>query len=284
MLLVLKIKMKVIYKVPLGFILFFVFSMGLALLPKVLVSRISDNPKYGMLYLSHLYRLYKKIWNEYTSEEDSNKLIKIIVEGFEHILSEIEKEIKEIIQIAIKDKELDIINRTKEELEKNQNEIKSSKYKRINILFLGKTGVGKSTLINALLKQNVAKESGEGLGTLDYKVYNNEIWKGINLIDSRGIDLGKTMKQYQKDTLKYINENKNDDNLKFIDIIYYCFNCNTFEKEEKELLLSIDKIYDNINMPIFFIFTQKIDEDNTMKNQVKEELKEIKNIIKNFNV
>lgn len=79
--------MKVIYKVPLGFILFFVFSMGLALLPKVLVSRISDNPKYGMLYLSHLYRLYKKIWNEYTSEEDSNKLIKIIVEGFEHILS-----------------------------------------------------------------------------------------------------------------------------------------------------------------------------------------------------
>ena len=54
------------------------------------------------------------------------------------------------------------------------------------------------------------------------------------------------MKQYQKDTLKYINDNKKGDNLKFIDIIYYCFNCNTFEKEEKELLLSIDKIYDNL--------------------------------------
>ena len=117
------------------------------------------------------------------------------------------------------------------------------------------------------------------MGTPDYKIYNDdEIWKGVNLIDSRGIDLGKTMKQYQKDTLKYINENKKDDNLKFIDIIYYCFNCNTFEQEEKELLSSIDKIYDNFNMPIFFIFTQKIDNNNTMKNYVKKELNEIKNI------
>ena len=31
-------------------------------------------------------------------------------------------------------------------------------------------------------------------------------------------------------------------------------------------------------MPIFFIFTQKIDEDTTMKNYIKKELKEIKNI------
>ena len=86
------------------------------------------------------------------------------------------------------------------------------------------------------------------------------------------------MKQYQKDTLNYIIENEKDDNLKFIDIIYYCFSCNTFEQEEKQLLLSIDKIYDNINMPIFFIFTLKIDNDNTMKNYVKKELNEIKNI------
>ncbi len=82
----------------------------------------------------------------------------------------------------------------------------------------------------------------------------------------------------QKDTLNYIIENEKDDNLKFIDIIYYCFSCNTFEQEEKQLLLSIDKIYDNINMPIFFIFTLKIDNDNTMKNYVKKELNEIKNI------
>lgn len=143
---------------------------------------------------------------------------------------------------------------------------------------MGKTGVGKSTLINAILKSNVAKESGEGVGTPDYKIYNSEIWKGVNLIDSRGIDLGKTMKQYQKDTLNYIIENEKDDNLKFIDIIYYCFSCNTFEQEEKQLLLSIDKIYDNLNMPIFFIFTLKIDNDNTMKNYVKKELNEIKNI------
>ena len=142
------------------------------------------------------------MWNEYTSEEDSNKLIKIIVEGFEHILSEIEKEIKEIIQIAIKNKELDIINRTKEELEKKQIKIKSSEYKRINILFLGKTGVGKSTLINTLLKTNVAKESGKGLGTLDYKIYNSDVWKGVNLIDSRGIDLGKTMETIPKRYIK----------------------------------------------------------------------------------
>ncbi len=269
-------KWKLIYKIPLSLISATVIELGV--LPASLVSLILYNRKYGQIYLNYSYRLYKKMWNEYTSKEDSNKLIKIIVEGFEQILSETEKEIREIIQIAINSQELDIINRTKEELEKKQNKIKNSEYKRINILFLGKTGVGKSTLINSILKKNVAKESGEGLGTLDYEIYNSEIWKGVNLIDSRGIDLGKTMKQYQKDTLTYINENKKDDNLKFIDIIYYCFQSNTFEKEEKELLLSIDKIYDNLNMPIFFIFTQKIDDDITMKKYIKKELKEIKNI------
>ena len=269
-------KWKLIYKIPLSIISSLVIQIGT--IPAGLLSLILYNKKYARLFLTHSFRLYKKMWNEYTSEEDSDKLIKIIVEGFEHILNEIEKEIREIIQIAINSRELDIINRTKEELDKKKREINSSDYKRINILFLGKTGVGKSTLINALLKKDVAKESGKGLGTLDYAIYNSEIWKGVNLIDSRGIDLGKTMKQFQKDTLKYINMNKNDDNLKFIDIIYYCFNCNTFEKEEKELLLSIDKIYDNLNMPIFFIFTQKIDDDTTMKKYVKEELKEIKNI------
>ena len=174
-------KWKLLYKIPLSLISSIVIQIGA--LPASLVSLILFNRKYGKLYLNHSFRLYKKMWNEYTSEEDSNKLIEIIVEGFEHILSQIEKEIREIIQIAIKNKELDIINRTKEELEKKQNKIKSSEYKRINILFLGKTGVGKSTLINAILKSNVAKESGEGVGTPDYKIYNSEIWKGVNLID-----------------------------------------------------------------------------------------------------
>ena len=184
--------MEVNIQIPLSIISSLVIQIGT--IPAALLSLILNNRKYARLFLTHSFRLYKKMWNEYTSEEDSDKLIKIIVEGFEHILNEIEKEIREIIQIAINSRELDIINRTKEELDKKKREINSSDYKRINILFLGKTGVGKSTLINALLKKDVAKESGKGLGTLDYAIYNSEIWKGVNLINSRGIDLGKTMK------------------------------------------------------------------------------------------
>ena len=111
-------KWKLLYKIPLSIISSLVIGIGI--IPASLVSLLLFNRKYGRLYANHSFRLYKKMWNEYISKEDSNKLIKVITEGFEHILSQIEEEIREIIKIAINSKELDIKNRTKEEIEKKK--------------------------------------------------------------------------------------------------------------------------------------------------------------------
>ena len=99
----------------------------------------------------------------------------------------------------------------------------------------GKIVVGKSTLINSLLEKDVAKESLGNIGTLSFNYYSSPKWKNINLIDSKGFDLNNPFKFFVSDALEFIESN-NQDKLKFIDLIYYCFTGLRFESNEKELI------------------------------------------------
>ena len=124
----------------------------------------------------------------------------------------------------------------------------------------------------------MAKESLGNVGTLEFVSYSFEHWKHINLIDSRGFDFGKPIECYQKDTIKYIRES-NMDKLKFIDIVFYCFKDNRFENEEKQLLLSLKEIYNEMEVPFIFVYTQDIMCNfDYMKEYVKKELND-KNLI-----
>ena len=81
-----------------------------------------------------------------------------------------------------------LITKLAEELN-NQQQVNN-----FNIKVIGKTGVGKSTLINSLLQLKENEKAKEDVGecvTKETKAYENkEKYPGIRLYDTQGIELG----------------------------------------------------------------------------------------------
>ena len=136
----------------------------------------------------------------------------------------------------------------------------------INIILIGGTGVGKSTLINEFLqlKDNKAKE-GE---TADpqkieegwpkkYPVFQSDTdIKGINLYDTEGIEKKgeNDFKNHLDKIVEFIHSP--DLNLKEkINAIWYCINSNRLDHDE-EYIQKIFDMFSNLKIPIIFIFTK----------------------------
>ena len=131
-----------------------------------------------------------------------------------------------------------------------------------NIQIIGNSGVGKSTLINALLREEVAKTTIGSIGTLETKEYTSEKFPFIKFIDTRGTELDSANDIYKvKDnTLKYIEEKLSEKNPnKTIHCLFYCITGNRFEGVVKEVLLELRKKYKNGNLPIIIVYTQNND-------------------------
>ena len=157
--------------------------------------------------------------------------------------------------------------------------------KRFNILLLGNTNVGKSTLINEFLKlpkNERAKESTGGpTKTIDFKSYNgsfNEISYSLydtNGITNKGVDsIEFKIKNTEKEIKKRI---KSKDPNQLIHCIWYCFQGTNIQPSDGEFIKKLISIYNKYSMPIIFVHTQtySVSQSKTCKKGIKKYLSEI---------
>ena len=144
-----------------------------------------------------------------------------------------------------------------------------------NILVLGSTGIGKSTLINSVLKLEENAEDGNfakcGRGrpvTLgEPHPYISDKVKGLKLWDSQGIDKsGYGINQLKESVENLIQTNASQNNPdNFIHCIWYCLTAHRFEVIERNFLIDLMKIYHDENLPIIIVYTQCISEEDGEK-------------------
>lgn len=137
--------------------------------------------------------------------------------------------------------------------------------KTLNIIVAGKTGVGKSTLINAVFKENLA-ETGMGKPVTDHMrvIFKKDV--PLKIYDTRGFELGKEVqKKVKQEVIDTIAKGvvSNDVN-NCIHCIWYCINTasNRVEPEEIQWLRELSKEDQVTEVPIIVILTQSISKKN----------------------
>ena len=151
-----------------------------------------------------------------------------------------------------------------------------------NIIIIGNTGVGKSTLLNTVLKEKLAKTDLCDACTMGApKPYESQKAKGIRIWDSRGIENGKYNLDTAFNDIKNTIESliKKNDPDKFIHCIWYCICSNRFTEEE---LNNLEKCYDSYieKLPIIVVFTQSHNQKSTdqMIEKVRNKLEKARNL------
>ena len=156
----------------------------------------------------------------------------------------------------------------------------------MNILLMGRSGVGKSTLINLLLDEKKSLEGGTGFSTTSKSIVvykKNSI--PLRFYDVKGIESEETIKNYTKILKNYNGEN--DSSTDAINAILYCMEyTNGAIIREDEF-----KLFENLidfNIPILFLITKTpYDPEEHCRNKKtekarKDEQTNIKNAIKDL--
>ncbi|MEG0267148.1 MAG: GTPase [Carnobacterium sp.] len=154
-------------------------------------------------------------------------------------------------------------------MNKTEKEIKN--IKPISVLLIGKTGVGKSTLINNVFRENLAET---GIGRPITKHLRRITKEGVPIVlyDTRGLELNsEAQKEVLKEIFDTISDGKKEKSEEEIHLVYYCVNANSSRIEPLELEL-IEKLSSKI--PVVVVLTQSIGAQS----------KEFKQYIENLNL
>ena len=135
----------------------------------------------------------------------------------------------------------------------------------LNIIVVGKTGAGKSTLINSVFREDLATE-GMGKPVTNHMSKISKEGFPLNIYDTRGFELGRDAQiQVRNEIIETIKDGvKTKDVNKAIHCIWYCVNTatNRIEPEEIDWLREFAKENAMTNVPVIVVLTQSFSKKN----------------------
>lgn len=156
--------------------------------------------------------------------------------------------------------------------------------KTLNIVVCGKSGVGKSTLINAVFREDIAKTGTGKPVTQSMKKYEKKNVP-LGIYDTKGFELGKEAQEEVKDeVLELIREGvASRDINQAIHCIWYCISTlsNRFEPEEIQWIREFTEENGAYQTPVILVLTQavSIQKAEEMKQIIEEENLEVAQIV-----
>ncbi|ECG5862977.1 DUF697 domain-containing protein, partial [Salmonella enterica subsp. enterica serovar Oranienburg] len=151
-------------------------------------------------------------------------------------------------------------------------EIAEQKKGKFNIILLGATGTGKSTLVNAVFGENIAK-SGVGKPVTQHLEKITIPGKGLVLWDTKGIeakDYQETVSQLEKEISTSFDEASHVDDIPHLGWLCIDSGSGRFEDRDFDLI----KIFKVRNIPIVVVFTKMLGNDSyPFIDSVKENIK-----------
>jgi uncharacterized protein (DUF697 family)/GTP-binding protein EngB required for normal cell division len=145
----------------------------------------------------------------------------------------------------------------------------------VNVLIAGKTGVGKSTLINAVFQGDFAT-TGQGKPVTQKTREIKKEGIPLTLFDTRGLELEKYRETF-KELETFVKNRNNDSNpMKHIHMAWICIDEGSRRVEDAEIELC--KLLSNY-MPVIAVITKAVS-DQGFRVKVIELLKNVKNAVR----
>lgn len=156
--------------------------------------------------------------------------------------------------------------------------------RKIRIIIMGKTGVGKSTIINSVLGENKAKTGDGAAITKENKIYKckrlietyGKINCEISLYDTVGLEVDrKITNSTLQEIKKHIEYARTHSELEDVNVVWFCINerSNRFEDYEVDLIKKLSIEYE---IPFVIVLTQCISKkDSKLAENVREKLPQV---------
>ena len=160
----------------------------------------------------------------------------------------------------------------RDEIQEIYNNEDDAKINYLTVMIIGKTGVGKSCLVNNILfgGKEVAKEGTGKRVTQVRKSYLNKKVPYIRLIDTVGIELSE---KYSADMVgfdakKFIEDQLAQENINnYVHCIWYCVDSSRFEGEEIKLVRKLIDAAGSTKIPLIIVLTQADSKERAENNK-----------------